>query len=265
VSAAPARQRARLTDAQLHELMQVIGKSDSVELKLTVSEDQRRAATRALDLDVLDAQIRQVVFFDTPDLALNKAGVVVRARRAQAKGDDSTVKLRPVLPDDLPKALRKTPGFVVEVDAIPGAFVCSGSLSAGLRNGAVWETLRGERPIRKLFSKEQRAFFDAHAPAGITLDDLSILGPIFVLKLKWAPADFARPMVAEAWLFPDATMTLELSTKALPAQAFQAAAEARAFLASKGISAGSGQETKTKRALRVFSRRLVADGAAAEA
>jgi hypothetical protein len=143
--------------------------------------------------------------------------------------------------------------------------VCSGSLSAGLRNGAVWETLRGERPIRKLFSKEQRAFFDAHAPAGITLDDLSILGPIFVLKLKWAPADFARPMVAEAWLFPDATMTLELSTKALPAQAFQAAAEARAFLASKGISAGSGQETKTKRALRVFSRRLVADGAAAEA
>jgi hypothetical protein len=255
-----------LTDDQLHDLMKLIGKSDSVELKLTVADDQRRAATRALDLDVLDAQIRQVVFFDTPDLALNKTGVVVRARRAQAKGDDSTVKLRPVLPDDLPKSLRKTPGFVVEVDAIPGAFVCSGSLTADLRNGAVWDVLRGDRPIRKLFSKEQRAFYEAHAPTGIALDDLSILGPIFVLKLKWAPEDFARPMVAEAWLFPDASMTLELSTKALPAQAFQAAAEARAFLASKGISATAGQETKTKRALRVFSKRLVADQrAAAEA
>jgi hypothetical protein len=73
-------------------------------------------------------------------------------------------------------------------------------------------------------------------------------------------------MVAEAWLFPDSTMTLELSTKTLPAQAFQAAAEARAFLVAKGISATAGQETKTKRALRVFSKRLVAEQrAAAEA
>jgi hypothetical protein len=255
-----------MTDDQLKELMAVIGKSDSVELKLTVADDQRRSAVRALDIDVLNAQIRQVVFFDTPDLRLNKAGVVLRARRAQAKGDDSTVKLRPVQPADLPRSLRKTPGFVVEVDAIPGAFVCSGALTASLKNGAVWDALRGDRPIRKLFSKDQRAFYEAHAPAGIALDDLSILGPIFVLKVKWAPEDFARPMVAEAWLFPDSTLTLELSTKALPAQAFQAAAEARAFLVSKGISATAGQETKTKRALRVFSKRLVAEQqAAAEA
>jgi hypothetical protein len=255
-----------LTDDQLHDLMKLVGKSDSVELKLTVAEDQRRAAQRALGIDPLTAQIRQVVFFDTPDLALNKAGVVVRARRVQNKGDDSTVKLRPVQPEHLSSRLRKTPGFVIEVDAIPGAFVCSGSLTASLKNGSVWDALHGDRPIRKLFSKEQRAFYEAHAPAGIALDDLSILGPIFVLKLKWAPEDFARPMVAEAWLFPDASLTLELSTKALPAQAFQAAAEARAFLASKGISATAGQETKTKRALRVFSKRLVADQrAAAEA
>jgi hypothetical protein len=253
-----------LTDDQLKELMQLIGKSDSVELKLTVADDQRRAATRALEIDPLNAQIRQVVFFDTPDLRLNKAGVVVRARRVQNKGNDSTVKLRPVRPEDLPSQLRKTPGFVVEVDAIPGAFVCSGSLTASLKNGAVWDALRGDRPIRKLFSKEQRAFFEAHAPAGVTLDDLSILGPIFVLKLKWAPEDFARPMVAEAWLFPDASMTLELSTKALPGQAFQAAAEARAFLASKGVTSTGSQETKTKRALRVFSRRLLDDQRAAK-
>ena len=50
-------------------------------------------------MDPLDAQIRQVFFFDTPDLALNQAGVVVRARRVQGKGDDSVVKLRPVVPE----------------------------------------------------------------------------------------------------------------------------------------------------------------------
>jgi inorganic triphosphatase YgiF len=36
-------------------------------------------------MDPLDAQIGQVVFFDTPDLTLNTHGVVVRARRVQGK------------------------------------------------------------------------------------------------------------------------------------------------------------------------------------
>ena len=70
-------------------------------------------------------------------------------------------------------------------------------------------------------------------------------------------------MVAEAWIFPDATMTLELSTKTLPRQAFQAAAEARAFLAGRGIKSTGGQETKTRRALRVLSKRLAEEQAAA--
>ena len=56
----------------------------------------------ALGLDPLGAQIRLVSFFDTPDLALSRAGVVVRARRVQGRGDDSVVKLRPVEPHELP-------------------------------------------------------------------------------------------------------------------------------------------------------------------
>ena len=58
--------------------------------------DQRRSG-----LDALDAQIRQVVFFDTPDLALDKVGVVVRARRIQGRVGDSVIKLRPVDPEKL--------------------------------------------------------------------------------------------------------------------------------------------------------------------
>ena len=47
-----------------------------------------------LDMDVLKAEIRQVVFFDTPDLRLSRAGVIVRARRTR-KGGDAVIKLRP--------------------------------------------------------------------------------------------------------------------------------------------------------------------------
>ena len=60
-----------------------------------------RATVDALGMDPLEAQIRQVFFFDTPDLALNKVGVVVRARRVQGRGDDTVVKLRPIVPDQL--------------------------------------------------------------------------------------------------------------------------------------------------------------------
>ena len=121
--------RPTLTDAQLEELMGLLRGSDSVELKLTVPPDQQRAAVRELGLDALDAQIRQVVFFDTPDLALDKAGVVVRARRIQGRVGDSVIKLRPLDPEQVSKDVRKLSGFGVEVDAIPGGFVCSGRSS----------------------------------------------------------------------------------------------------------------------------------------
>ena len=199
---------ARLTDEQVAEMLELTAGADSVELKLTVPESSLRSTVRALDMDPLDAQIRQVFFFDTPDLALNQAGVVARARRIQGKGGDSVVKLRPVVPDALPDELRMSPNFGVEVDAMPGGFVCSASLKAKLGPTAVRPAVFGETPLRKLFSKEQRTFFKANAPDGIVLDELSILGPLFVLKLKWSPQGFGRPLVAELWLYPDGSRIL---------------------------------------------------------
>ena len=72
-------------------------------------------------MDPLEAQIRQVFFFDTPDLALDKAGVVVRARRIQGKGDDSVVKLRPVVPAELPAELRESSASGSRSMRCPGA------------------------------------------------------------------------------------------------------------------------------------------------
>jgi hypothetical protein len=108
----------------------------------------------------------------------------------------------------------RSPSFGVEVDALPGGFVCSGSLKGKLVQGDVKEVLRGQRPVRKLFTKQQRAFFAEHAPAGIDLDDLSVLGPITVLKLKFSPEGYDRRLVAELWLYPDGSRILELSTSA---------------------------------------------------
>ena len=250
-----------LSDEELGELIELTKGADSVELKLTVPVSDRSRGAAALGVDPLDAQIRQVYFFDTPELTLNKKGVVVRARRVQGKGDDTVVKLRPVVPNELPAELRSSANFGVEVDAMPGGFVCSGSMKRALKTADVRDAVLGNRPVRKLYSKEQRSLYSAHAPAGLELDDLSILGPISVLKLKFAPEGYARKLVAELWLYPDNSMILELSTKCAPSEAFQVAAETRAFLTQKGVDLTGEQETKTKKALEYFSEQLRADGA----
>jgi hypothetical protein len=243
-----------ISDEQLIELLPLMQESDSVELKLTVPELHHRSTIQALELDPLEAQIRQVVFFDTPKLALDKQGLVVRARRVQGKGDDSVVKLRPVVPHELPETLRYAPGFRVEVDAMPGGFVCSGTLKRTLPPDAVKRSLAGKRPVRKLFSKEQRALFAEHAPEGIAFDDLVLLGPIFVLKLRFEPKELARRFVAEMWFYPDGSRVLELSTRCNTNEAFQVAAESRAFLSASGVDLSGEQQTKTRKALGYFAR-----------
>jgi hypothetical protein len=248
----------RLSDADLERLLPLIKGADSVELKLTVPDSEQRATVTALGMDPLDAQIRQVFFFDTPDLALNKHGVVVRARRVQQRGDDSVVKLRPVVPGELPAGLRASKNLVVEVDAMPGGYVCSASLKGAPKAGGVKAVAARDQLIRKLFSKEQQAFYAAHAPDGLGLEDLTILGPINLMKLKFSPGDFGRRLVAELWLYPDGSRILELSTKCAPTEAFQVAVETRAFLTRQGVDLSGEQHTKTKTALEFFSRNLKA-------
>ena len=249
------------SEQQLMELQEAIGTADSVELKLTVPVSDRSRSGEALGIDPIDGQIRQVYFFDTPDLALNASGLVVRARRVQGRGDDSVVKLRPVVANELPSEVRLSPHFGVEVDTLPGGtFVCSGSMKHAMGSTEVKDAVAGRKPLHKVYSKEQRALYAAHAPEGIALDDLAILGPILVLKVKFANQDSKRKFVAELWLYPDNSILVELSTKCAPNEAFQVGVETRAFLTKRGIDLTGEQETKTKKALEFFSKRLTSTG-----
>ena len=244
---------ASLSAEQLQDLLDDLRDADSVELKLTIGEDARASTGRALGVDPLDAQVRQVFFFDTPDLSLDRAGVVVRARRRQGEDGDTVVKLRPVVPSELPDELRRLPDFSVEVDAMPGGFVCSASFKGTATNDRIRETVTGARPIRKLFSKSQRRFYEAHAPAGVALDDLTVLGPIPILKVKVRPDGYDRRLVGELWLYPDGSQIVELSTKARPEETFDVAAHARAYLERIGVDLTGEQQTKTKAALTFFA------------
>jgi len=227
--------------------------STSVELKLSVPAAGHRATIRSLKLDPVEAQPRQAFFFDTPNLDLFKAGVVVRARRIQGGHGDTVVKLRPVDPGQIDRELRRSASFKIELDVMPGGFVCSASYKGLCTNKEVLEVTAGEEPLHSLFSKGQRAFYAAHAPAGLAMDSLTTMGPVFLLKSKHQPKDYDRGITVELWLYPDGSRILEVSTKCLPDEAFQAAAEFKAYLIGCGIPISGLQEPKTRSALEFFA------------
>jgi hypothetical protein len=178
--------------------------------------------------------------------------VIVRARRVQGREDDSVVKLRPVVPDELPDQLRAAPGMVVELDAMPGGYVCSASMKARLKGASgVKKRVRGKRATSKLFTKPQRGSTSstrrgpgAGRPRGA--------GPDLRAQAQLDAADFGRKLCTEMWLYPDGSRILELSTKCAPSEMFQVAAEARGFLGARGIDLSGRQQTKTKTALQQF-------------
>jgi len=111
----------------------------------------------------------------------------------------------------------------------------------------------GKDSIGSLFSKKQKKFYKAHAPEDIALDDLLVLGPINILKLKFESEGFDRSLVAELWIYPNGARIFELSTKCMPQEAFQMASTTRSHLSQRGIDLEGEQQTKTRTALEYFA------------
>ena len=193
----------RLVSDELRELLRLAREADSIELKLTVPEQEYRSTAAALGVDPLEAQIRQVFFFDTPDLRLNEAGVVARARRIQGRESDSTVKLRPVVPDQLPRrrarvrelrrrSRRDARGLrVLRVDEGQAGADCGAGVGVG-RQAVAPPLLQGATGILR---RPRTRRPQPRRPLGTRSD------------LRPQTEDEARPLsrrlVAEMWIYPD--------------------------------------------------------------
>jgi hypothetical protein len=241
-----------LSRSQITEVMKILKDVGSVEIKLVAPVHTHRATIAKLGIDPIETEIRQVYFFDTPYLDLNKAGVVVRARRIQGGAGDTVVKLRPVEPAEIDKELRRSASFKKEIDVVPGGFVCSGSFKGRCTAQEAKDAVGGKMPLDSLFSKEQRAFYSKHAPKGIPLRSLETYGPTFVLKARKWIKHLDRRLVVEMWLFPDGSRNLEISVKCEPSEAFQFAQQAKEFFKAIGIGLSADQPTKTRAAMQFF-------------
>lgn len=238
-----------------HDTVKVLGLlegSTSIEMKVMLPYDDRKVLRR-LGFDPVEAQPRQTYFFDTPKLGLNKAGLIVRARRRPNGKGDTVVKLRPVDPAKLDRNLLRDPDFKIEIDVMHGGYVCSASAKGRCTAQEVYDVSEGKVPLESILSRSQCEFYTAHAPAAITMTDLVPLGPSFLLCLKCQPKTFDRRMTVELWLYPDGSRILELSTKGLPEEAFQLGAEFRTFLGKANLMRKTEAKTKTSETLKAFA------------
>jgi uncharacterized protein YjbK len=230
--------------------------ADKVEIKITVGKNDEARAFEALELERPDAARRQIYFFDTPELSLNKAGVVLRARDIEDDDHDTVVKIRPVKPDEIDEQWRGTDGFKLEADAVGDKVVMSASLKAQQKKNAIEKVADGRDRISDLFSKKQKALLTEFYNGPVGLDDLSVLGPVKTLRADIERPGMAYPLTAEYWTLPDQTHLLEVSIKCPPEEAVVAREVFEAFLAGHGLDPNGAQATKTKLALASLAKQI---------
>jgi hypothetical protein len=226
---------------------------DAVEIKCTIRPDQELRAERAMAVDEDTAAVRLVYFYDTPELDLFEAGVVLRARLVKDGADDSTVKFRPVDPAAIPRDWQRWKGFKLEADWVGDHVVCSASLTHPQQRDEIDEVAQGKRAIGKLFSSDQERLLSEFHKAPVGFGKLRVMGPIRVLRWKPKHETFPHELTLEEWRLPSGDDLVEVSIKAPPNEALQAQKEFETHLRELGLDPEGAQDTKTRTALKYFA------------
>lgn len=232
-----------------------VGGSDDVEFKATVSHKQIAAGLKRYALTPNNDEERHVYFFDTPNLDLFRAGVVLRARRVIGGTHDSTVKMRPVDPKKIPKEWKKFKGFKIEADASENGVVKSASLTMPVAKGVIKRVAAGELGVAALLTNKQKRFLREMARLHLDFTRLQVMGPIKAQRWKFSDPALPWPITAELWRRGDGALILEASIKAPVIQAAVAAGGFLAHLAEIGAERDHSQEAKTRWALEHYAGR----------
>ncbi len=140
---------------------------------------------------------------------------------------------------------------------MPGGFVCSGSAEGRARRGrACAAPSTGRCRCGSSSRRSSGSCSTRMRREGIGLDDLSILGPIFVLKLRVVPPELGRKARRRDVALPGRLALLELSTRCgdRPRRSRSPPRCGRTS-PSRGVDLSGEQETKTRKALEYFARR----------
>ena len=225
---------------------------EKVEFKLTVLPAKEPRVHALLRNAGVSPARRKVYFYDTPELALFKRDLVLRARVTDGDDDDSTVKLRP-----LRKISRwkKQDGVKIELDVVGKKQVPSAKLEGKPERGRIEQVEEGALALSKLFSEEQEAVIERKAN-GAKLNHLAVLGPVNARKWDLPAVYFPHKLAVEEWSLPDGSRFFELSFKVDPGEAASAKQEFDELLDYLKIGRKGDPNPKTPKVLEFFAARL---------
>jgi hypothetical protein len=226
--------------------------ASNVELKVTLREDEIERALEDLELYDEDAEGRAVFFYDTMDLDLYGAGVVLRARDSDGGDDEATAKIRPMKATSVDLKWFAISGFKCEIDRVGTKDVESCSLTRPEKGKNIDDVFDGDDSVKSLFSKDQEKFLSTYA-SSFDWDDLEVLGPVDVAVWKLDDASLPEELTVERWTLPDDTAILEVSMRVSASKAKDGAKKLAAFLDDYDLDASDTQETKTQAALDYFT------------
>ena len=232
---------------------QAMAGADAIEIKATIPDHQIEEALKRYKLTPRNDEERYIYFFDTPQLDMLEAGIIMRARRIVGDVHDSTVKFRPVEPSSVGEEWRKFRDFKVEADASEKGLVKSASFSMPAAKGLIKRVAVGKRPISELLTVEQRAFIEKTAKHRIDFDTLVVLGPLRAHRWRFEDPGCPWPITTELWIREDRQRMMEMSIKAPAVQAAAAVGGFMAFLAEVGAEHDKEQQTKTRWALAYYA------------
>ena len=231
---------------------------DAIEIKATIPDARIENALTRFNLSLDNDEERYIYFFDTPAFDLLKAGIIARARRVIGEEHDSTIKFRPVIPEEVSDKWRNYNGFKIEADASEKGIVKSASFTMPVKNGLIKAIVEGKKPIAKLYTKEQEAFLAEMGSNPIDFSALTILGPLKAHRWKFEVPACPWKITAELWRREDGARLMEVSIKTPTVQAAVAIGGFKAFLAEVGAEHDRDQQTKTRWALDHHAAKIIA-------
>lgn len=234
----------------------LVSGANAIEIKVTIPESQVDSTLARFGLTVDNDEERYIYFYDTPDLDLNRAGIITRARRVVGDRHDSTVKFRPVVPDQVAARWRTFPDFKIEADASEKGVTKSASFSMPVPKGVIKRIAAGEMAIGDLFTNEQRTFLLGMANRNIDFAKMMVFGPLRAHRWKFEDPGCPWAITAEVWVREDGARLMEASIKAPVIQAAAALGGFTAFLAEFGAERDIEEQAKTRWALEYYAQKV---------
>lgn len=228
----------------------------AIEIKITIPQPQVKSALKRFALKVDPDARRYIYFFDTPALELMRAGVIIRARRVVGDTHDSTVKFRPVVPDQVKSKWTRYNDFKIEADASEKGLVKSASFSMPVDKGLIKRVAAGKNAVEKLFTPQQQAFLKEMTGRAIDFSSIAVLGPITAHRWRVNSPACPWPIIVELWRREDDAQMMEASIRSPAVQAAVAVGGFMAFLAEMGAEQDNEQQTKTRWALEYYAAKL---------